>query len=77
MDIMTMTSTAARRPRNKPRFVMSGAGRRADEAGTARTSIAYSRHQVCLPTQPKTARTAAAVSFNVPEHGTPPRGAPS
>jgi hypothetical protein len=77
VDIMTMTMTAALRPQSEPRFVVSGAGRRTGDAGSAWAGMARLRHQACLKTQPKAARTTNAVSFNVPQHGTPPRGAPS
>jgi hypothetical protein len=77
MDIITMTSTAALRPQSEPRFVMSGAGRHTDDGGTTWASTTHLRHRACLKTQPKTARTANAVSFNAPQYGTPPRGAPS
>jgi hypothetical protein len=76
MDITTMTITAALRPQSEPRFAMSGAGRGTSDAGTAWASIADLRHRACQKTQPKTARTNA-VSFNVPQYRTQPRGAPS
>jgi hypothetical protein len=72
-----MTMTAALRPQSEQRFVASGAGRGTGNAGSAWANMAGLRHRACLKTQPKTARTSNAVSFNVPQHGTPPRGAPS
>jgi hypothetical protein len=77
MDIMTMTPTAALRPQSKPRFVVSGAGCRADEAGAAWAILTGARHRVRLMTQPKSAHITGTVSFNVPQCGALPRGAPS
>ena len=77
MDKMAMTSTAALRPKSEPQFVMSGAGRQTGEAGMAWTSIAHPSNRACLLTQHKTTRATANVAFNVPQRGTPPRGAPS